>query len=130
MHRQRGKKSPLNRKLLHWISMPLMHDSGCHSLDEITKFLRWFSWKQLFPSEPVGDIWVENGRLEKWWMHNYYWKYEVIKNHVTIVSIKRFSSHCFFSRNYFRVKCHQSLPVADGFKSFFWAYVSSLWQLL
>lgn len=39
-------------------------------------------------------------------MHSYYWKYEVIKNLP------------IFSRNYFQIKCHQSLPVVDGFKLF------------
>lgn len=52
-------------------------------------------------------------------MHSYYWKYEVIKNHETIVSIKKFSCHFFFlPRNYFQMKCHQSLPVVDGLKLF------------
>lgn len=42
----------------------------------------------------------------------------MIKNHAGITSIKKFFFPLLFPRNYFQMKCHWSLPVVDGFKSF------------
>lgn len=59
-------------------------------------------------------------------MHSYYWKYEVITNHMTIVSIKKFSSGCFFQETTFRWNVNKACLLLMDLNYFLSIYLKSL----